>query len=62
VLLSDANNQLRKLFGVPNDFFGLIPGRATYVIDQHGIIQMIFDSMSGVAHIKKALQFVKKLI
>jgi peroxiredoxin Q/BCP len=61
VLLSDANNQLRKLFGVPNDFFGLIPGRATYVIDQHGIIQMIFDSVSGVAHINKALQFVRKL-
>ncbi len=61
VLLSDTTNQLRKLFGVPNDLFGLLPGRATYVIDGEGKVQMIFDSVFGVAHIGKALNYLKKL-
>ena len=37
-LLSDADNKVRKQFGVRGSFFGLIPGRVTYVIDQLGII------------------------
>jgi peroxiredoxin Q/BCP len=61
VLLSDTEKQLRKLFGVPNDFLGLIPGRVTYVIDESGTLQLIFDSMSGPIHIKKALDCIKKM-
>lgn len=61
ILLSDSKNKLRKLFGVPNDFLGLIPGRVTYVIDAAGKIQLVFDSMSGPIHIKKALDCIKKM-
>lgn len=61
ILLSDSKKQLRKLFGVPNDFLGLIPGRVTYVIDATGKVQLVFDSMSGPIHIKKALDCIKKM-
>ncbi len=61
ILLSDSKKQLRKLFGVPNDYLGLIPGRVTYVIDTAGIIQLVFDSTSGPIHIKKALDCIKKI-
>lgn len=61
ILLSDSGKQLRKLFGVPNDLMGLIPGRVTYVIDKEGIIQLVFDSMSGSIHIQKALECIRKL-
>lgn len=61
ILLSDADKKLRKLFEVPNDLLGLIPGRVTYVIDKEGIIQLIFNSMSGKIHIEKALEILKKM-
>ena len=61
ILLSDSGKQLRKLFGVPNDLLGLIPGRVTYVIDKEGFVQLIFDSMSGPIHIQKALECIQKL-
>jgi peroxiredoxin Q/BCP len=35
-LLSDNENIVRKLFGVPARAFGLIPGRVTYVADKSG--------------------------
>jgi peroxiredoxin Q/BCP len=49
------------LFGVPNDLLGLIPGRVTYVIDNKGKVQLIFNSLAGPIHIKKALECVKKI-
>ena len=61
ILLSDNNKKLRKLFGVPNDLFGLIPGRVTYVVNKNGIIEMVFNSMSGKIHIEKALEILKKI-
>jgi peroxiredoxin Q/BCP len=61
-LLSDHDKKLRNLFGVPTALFGLIPGRVTYVIDEKGIIKLIFDNLSGKIHIEKALQMVKKLV
>ena len=61
ILLSDNNKKLRKLFGVPNDLFGLLPGRVTYVVNKNGIIEMVFNSMSGKIHIEKALEILKKL-
>lgn len=60
VLLSDSDKKLRKLFGVPNDLLGLLPGRVTYVIDMNGIIQLVFNSMSGKIHIKKALEILQR--
>lgn len=61
-LLSDNDKKLRNLFGVPTALFGLIPGRVTYVIDQKGIIRLIFDNLSGKIHIEKALQMLKKIV
>ncbi|WP_293893790.1 peroxiredoxin [Flavobacterium sp.] len=61
ILLSDFDKKIRMAFGVPNDYFGLIPGRATYVADKNGIIQLIFDSTSGKIHIDKALEILKTM-
>lgn len=61
ILLSDNDKKLRKLFGVENDFL-IIPGRQTYVVDEKGIVVMVFNSMSGNIHIEKALKTLKKLI
>ena len=60
-LLSDNDKKIRKLFGVKPDLFGLIPGRVTYVADQNGIIQLVFDSMNATSHIPKALETIKKM-
>jgi thioredoxin-dependent peroxiredoxin len=59
ILLSDSNKKLRKMFGVPSDLLGLIPGRVTYVADKEGVIQMVFNSMSSKIHIKKALEMLE---
>jgi peroxiredoxin Q/BCP len=61
-LLSDHDKKIRNLFGVPTALFGLIPGRVTYVIDEKGIVRLIFDNLSGKIHIEKALQMLKKII
>ena len=61
ILLSDFDKKIRKSFGVPNDYFGLVPGRATYVADKNGIVQLIFDSTSGKIHIEKALEILKTI-
>jgi len=58
-LVSDANNQLRRTYGVPATF-GLIPGRVTYVIDPEGIVRLVFDSQFDFrAHVDKALATIK---
>lgn len=63
ILLSDNDKKIRKLFGVPSGWFGLLPGRVTYVTDKNGIIQLIFDnSMMATKHIPKALEAIKKLV
>ena len=60
ILLSDADRKLRRLFGVPNALFGLLPGRVTYVFDAKGNCIYIFDSISAKNHITKALEAIKK--
>jgi len=61
ILLSDFDKKIKTQFGVPNDFLGLIPGRATYVIDKKGVVQLIFDSTSAKIHIEKALEILKTM-
>ncbi|APB34972.1 alkyl hydroperoxide reductase/ Thiol specific antioxidant/ Mal allergen [Gloeomargarita lithophora Alchichica-D10] len=59
ILVSDANNQLRRTYGVPATF-GLIPGRVTYVIDPQGVVRLVFDSQFDFrAHVDKALAVIK---
>lgn len=62
ILLSDKDKEIRNLFGVKPNLFGLIPGRVTYVLDNHGIIQLIFDSVVATNHIPRALETVQKIM
>ena len=59
-LLADTNKEVRKLFGVPSNLFGLIAGRVTYVIDKKGLVNSIHNSQTNPrGHIdaaKKAIQ------
>jgi peroxiredoxin Q/BCP len=58
-LLSDNENTVRKLFGVPSRVFGLIPGRVTYVADRSGKVVYIFDSQTEVQrHVDEAMKIV----
>lgn len=58
-LLSDENNTVRKLFGVPSKIFGLIPGRVTYVTDKTGRVVYIIDSQNNTQrHVDEALKIV----
>jgi peroxiredoxin Q/BCP len=61
-LLSDEGNKVRKQFGVPTSFFGLLPGRVTYVIDKEGRVLYIFNSQTKVnQHVEKTLSILKEL-
>lgn len=61
ILLSDSNNKVRNLFGVPPTLF-ILPGRVTYVIDKEGIVKHIFDSQLDFnAHVEEALKTLKSL-
>jgi peroxiredoxin Q/BCP len=56
-LLSDTENTVRKLFGVPGRVFGFIPGRVTYVADRSGKVVYIFDSQTETQrHVDEALK------
>jgi peroxiredoxin Q/BCP len=60
VLLSDEDDKVRKLFGVPGGWFGLVPGRVTYVVDETGIVQHIFNSqLQARRHVREALEQLK---
>jgi peroxiredoxin Q/BCP len=61
-LLSDKDGKVRKLFGVPSDLFGLLPGRVTYVINKQGIVIHTFDSqLQTQKHIEESLSALRKL-
>jgi hypothetical protein len=57
-LLSDEGGKVRKLYGVSNTF-GLFWGRATYVIDEKGVIRHVFSSQLGARrHVEEALKIL----
>ncbi len=61
ILLSDPGSQVRKLYRVPKTL-GLIPGRATYVIDKKGIIRYAFNSqLKPLEHVQNALKILQEL-
>jgi thioredoxin-dependent peroxiredoxin len=61
-LLSDEGNKVRKLFGVPTNFLGLIPGRVTYIVDKTGKVIYMFDSqVQATQHVDEALRILKEL-
>jgi thioredoxin-dependent peroxiredoxin len=61
-LLSDEGNKVRKLFGVPSNMFGSIPGRVTYIVDKTGTVVYVFDSQSqATKHVDEALRILKEM-
>ncbi|MEZ5104110.1 MAG: redoxin domain-containing protein [Draconibacterium sp.] len=55
-LLSDEGNEVRKLFGVPSNLFGMFPGRVTYVINKEYKVVYIFNSQTKIKeHIENSL-------
>jgi thioredoxin-dependent peroxiredoxin len=62
ILLSDPNNHVRRLFGVPKSLFGFVAGRVTYVIDKQGVIRHVFESqIRATRHVEEALSVVRRL-
>lgn len=62
LLLSDTDNKVRKLFGVPSNLFGLIPGRVTYIVDKHGEVVYVFNSqMDAEKHVDEALRILQAM-
>jgi len=61
-LLSDKGNKVRKLFGVPANLFGLIPGRVTYVINKEGKVVYMFNSqIQTEKHVTEALRILQEI-
>lgn len=61
-LLADTGNKVRKLFGVPSDLFGLIPGRVTYIINKKGEVVYVFNSQTkSEKHVSESLRILQDL-
>jgi peroxiredoxin Q/BCP len=60
-LLADTNQEIRKMFGVPSNLFGLLPGRVTYVIDATGTIIGLYNSQLPGKHHENAIALIKKI-
>lgn len=57
-IVADTDRRLRKLFGVSNPL-GVIPGRATYVIDRDGVVRLAFSALfASDEHVRRALEAV----
>jgi peroxiredoxin Q/BCP len=61
ILLSDQDNKVRKLYGVPSSM-GIIPGRVTYIIDKQGVVRHIFSSQTHTQqHVEEAKKTLDEL-
>ncbi|NLE86435.1 MAG: peroxiredoxin [Myxococcales bacterium] len=61
VLLTDADGSVAAAYGVKKTL-GLLPGRATFVLDREGIVQSAFSSQLRVRqHVERALDVVRRL-
>jgi peroxiredoxin Q/BCP len=61
ILLSDGENKVRQLYGV-SPTLGIIPGRATYIIDKKGVVRHIFSSQSHPElHVEEAIKILKEI-
>jgi peroxiredoxin Q/BCP len=60
-LLSDLNNDARKLYGVASSW-GMVPGRETFIIDKKGVVRHVFSSqLQAERHVAEAREVLKKL-
>lgn len=61
ILLSDKDHKVADLYGVHRSL-GILPGRATFVIDKKGVIRMNYSSqLKFHKHIDEALRLIKSL-
>jgi len=61
-LLSDTDGKVRKMFGVPTNLLGMIPGRVTYVVNKEGKVILLFNSQTKAEqHVTEALEVLKNL-
>jgi len=61
-LLSDKGNKVRKLFEVPTNALGIIPGRVTYVVNKEGKVVFMFNSQSQAEkHVSEALRILNEM-
>lgn len=62
LLLSDPKKKALNSFKVPSLFFGLLPGRVTFVVNKEGIIVHTFRAdFNADNHIKEALKVLKNI-
>ncbi len=60
-LLADASGEVRRAFGVPKTL-GLLPGRATFVLDPDGIVRYAYNSQfTPAAHAANALSALRAM-
>ena len=60
-LLSDTDGKVRELWGVRRTL-GILPGRATFVVDRQGKVRHVFVSQLRVgSHVQRALDMVRQL-
>ena len=60
-LLSDPDGGVARKFGVKK-LLGLLPGRATFVIDREGVVRHSFSSQIDMhAHVERALAVLRQL-
>jgi thioredoxin-dependent peroxiredoxin len=61
LLLSDTDNKVRHLYGVPSSL-GLLPGRVTYIIDKKGVVRHIFSSQTQAErHVEESRKTLRDL-
>ena len=62
LLLSDPGGKVRKAFGIPRTF-GLVDGRATFVIDRTGVVRLAHSAqLEAEGHMQQALGVVRQLL
>ncbi len=61
-LLSDEGNKVRKIFRVPSNLLGYLPGRVTYIVDKTGKVVYVHSSqIRTYKHATNALKFLKEM-
>ena len=60
-LLADEGGKVRKLYDV-HASLGLIPGRATFVVDKEGVVRHVFSSQTNASgHVAEAIRALKAI-
>jgi peroxiredoxin Q/BCP len=61
ILLSDPDNRVRELWGVPKAF-GVLTGRVTYVLDLKGVVRGRYESQVNInGHLQEAMACIRKI-